>query len=115
MPDQASNRLTLSVERDGDTAIVLCAGRLVTGETSQLQQQVMQLIPGSKRVILDCKELSHIDSTGIGTLVRLYVHAKSAGCSFELFNMGKSIRQLLGVTHLLSVLESVGNHHIKVG
>ena len=115
MPDQASNRLTLAVERDGETTIVLCAGRLVAGVNDQLHQQVIQLIPGAKRIVLDCKELTHVDSTGIGTLVRLYVHAKSAGCSFELFNMGRSIRQLLGVTHLLSVLESVGNHHIKMG
>lgn len=115
MSDQTHNRLTLAVERSGETAIVLCGGRLVAGVNDQLFQQVVQLIPGPTRIVLDCKELTHIDSTGIGTLVRLYVHAKSAGCSFELFNMGKSIRQLLGVTHLLSVLESVGNHHIKMG
>jgi hypothetical protein len=29
--------------------------------------------------------------------------------------MGKSIRDLLGVTHLLSVLQSVGEHHIRMG
>ena len=116
MSDQAAaNRLILAVERYGETTVLHCTGRLVAGVTNQLQVEVSQLIPGSKLVVLDCKELTRIDSTGIGTLVRLYVHAKSAGCSFELFNMGKSVRQLLGVTHLLSVLESVGKHHIKMG
>jgi len=116
VPDQtARNRLILTVERCGETTVVHCTGRLVAGVTNQLHVEVTQLIPHSKRVVLDCQELTHLDSTGIGTLVRLYVHAKSAGCSFELFNMGKSVRQLLGVTHLLSVLESVGKHHIKMG
>jgi len=114
MSNQA-HRLTLTVESLGEASIVHCAGRLVAGVNDQLNQQVIQLIPGSKRIVLDCQELSHMDSTGIGTLVRLYVHARSAGCTLELFNMGKSIRQLLGVTHLLSVLESVGNHQIRMG
>jgi hypothetical protein len=36
--------------------------------------------------------------------VRLYVSAKSAGCCLELINLGARIRQLLGMTNLLSVL-----------
>jgi anti-sigma B factor antagonist len=115
VPDQTANCLILAVDRYGETVVVRCTGRLVAGVSQQLHLEVSQLIPGSKRVVLDCLELTHMDSTGIGTLVRLYVHAKSAGCSLELFNMGKSVRQLLGVTHLLSVLESVGQHHIKMG
>jgi anti-anti-sigma factor len=56
-----------------------------------------------------------MDSTGLGTLVRLYVSAKSAGCTLLLFNVGKPIRRLLGLTHLLSVFEVIGNNNIKCG
>jgi anti-sigma B factor antagonist len=116
MPEQATaNRLTLAVERCGETEVVHCSGRLVTGVNNQLYLVVSQLIPGSKRIVLDFMDLTHMDSTGLGTLVRLYVSAKSAGCVLEVANMGKSIRQLLGVTHLLSVLESVGKHNIRMG
>jgi len=41
---------------------------------------------------------------GLGTLVRLYVSAKSSGCRLELIHLGKQIRELLGITNLLSVL-----------
>ena len=54
-----------------------------------------------------------MDSVGIGTLVRLYVSAKSAGCALELTNIGKSVRHLLGVTHLLSVLTIIGENNVK--
>jgi anti-anti-sigma regulatory factor len=47
---------------------------------------------------------------GLGALVRLYVSAKSKGCSLELVNLGKGIRQLLGVTNLLSVFTVIGEH-----
>jgi anti-sigma B factor antagonist len=116
MSDQAlASGLTLVVERAGDAAMVECRGRLVAGVNDRLQLEVSQLIPSSKRILLDFTEVSHMDSTGLGTLVRLYVSAKSAGCALELINVGKPIRQLLGVTHLLSVFEVIGNNNIRCG
>jgi anti-sigma B factor antagonist len=73
------------------------------------------MIPSCKQILLDLTDLTHMDSTGLGTLVRLYVSAKSAGCSLQLFNIGRPIRQLLGVTHLLSVFEVIGNNNIRCG
>jgi anti-sigma B factor antagonist len=116
MPDQAvASLLTLVVERTGDDAEVRCSGRLVTGVNDRLYLEVSKLIPSSKRILLDLTDLTHMDSTGLGTLVRLYVSAKSAGCTLLLFNIGKPIRHLLGLTHLLSVFEVIGNNNIKCG
>jgi anti-sigma B factor antagonist len=116
MSDQAlASGLTLVVERAGDEAIVECRGRLVAGVNDRLQLEVSRLIPGSRRILLDFTDVSHMDSTGLGTLVRLYVSAKSAGCVLQLINIGKPIRQLLGITHLLSVFEVIGNNHIRCG
>jgi anti-anti-sigma factor len=78
-------------------------------------REVSAIIPGSKRVVLDMSDLTHMDSMGIGTLVRLYVSGKSAGCAVVLMNPGQSIRQLLGVTHLLNVLAIVGENGIRMG
>jgi anti-sigma B factor antagonist len=116
MPDQdAASLLTLAVDRTGDCVVVRCNGRLVAGVNDRLYREVSQLIPGSKRIVLDLTDLTHMDSTGLGTLVRLYVSAKSAGCVLQLYNIGKSVRQLLGVTHLLSVFEVIGNNNIRCG
>jgi anti-sigma B factor antagonist len=41
---------------------------------------------------------------GLGALVRLYVSASGSGCRLELIHLGKQVRELLGLTHLLSVL-----------
>ena|SRR5690242_10730536 len=116
MPDQAvASLLTLVVDRSGEDAEVRCSGRLVAGVNDRLYVEVSRLIPSSKRILLDLTDLSHMDSTGLGTPVRLYVSAKSAGCTLLLFNIGKPIRQLLGLTHLLSVFEVIGNNNIKCG
>lgn len=100
----AASLLTFEVERKGDIDFFHCHGKLVYGSIDPLYVAVKQLIPNSKHVILDLTDLTHMDSMGLGTLVRLYVSAKSAGCCFELINLGARIRQLLGMTNLLSVL-----------
>jgi len=107
--------LTLDVERTGTTAVVRCHGRLVSGVNDILYNQARQLMPEAKRVVLDLTNLTHVDSTGLGTLVRLYVHSRSVGCSLELINLGPKVRQLLGMTNLLSVFTIIGEHNIKIG
>lgn len=116
MTDKAgATGLELAVERCGDSVLVRCSGRLVAGVNDRFYREVGELIPGSKQIVLDMTELTHMDSTGIGTLVRLYVSAKSAGCALQLKNIGKSVRQLLGVTHLIDVLAVVGENNIRFG
>jgi anti-sigma B factor antagonist len=75
----AAPRLTLDIERKGTTTIVKCHGRLVSGVTDVLYSNVRPLIPGSKRIVLDLSDLSYMDSMGLGTLMRLYVSARTSG------------------------------------
>jgi anti-anti-sigma factor len=110
----ATSHLTLDVHRTGSVAVVRCSGRLVSGVNDLLTHEICQLIPCSKRIVLDLTDLTHMDSSGLGTVVRLYVSAKSAGCALELINFGPRIRQLLGVTNLLSVFTTICEHDIRM-
>lgn len=115
MPEEAvSSRLTLEIDRAGRAATVRCGGKLVAGVTDFLYVRVVQLIPDTKRIVLDLTDLTHMDSMGLGTVVRLYVSARAAGCDLELINLGERIRQLLGVTNLLSVFGICGEHGIRL-
>ena len=115
MPQVASaSPLTLEVERTGDTALVKCHGKLVLGVCDVLYSKVRELIPESKCVTLDLTDLTHMDSMGLGTIVRLYVSAKSSGCVLRLINIGPRIRQLLGITNLLSVLTDMCEQGVTI-
>jgi anti-sigma B factor antagonist len=115
MPDAASaSQLTVKVERTGDTVVVRCGGRLIAGINDSLYKQVSPLIPGAKRMVLDLTNLTHMDSMGLGTVVRLYVSTKAAGCQLELVNIGPRIRKLLDVTRLLSVFTVCGENDIRI-
>lgn len=108
MPNAAATKLlTLDVEQKGSTWLVHCHGRLIAGVCNVLYDQVHELIPGSTRIVLDLTDLKFVDSMGLGTLVRLYVSARSAGSCLELINLGKQVRELLGLTHLISVFSDM--------
>jgi anti-sigma B factor antagonist len=110
----AANRIRIHIEHLPDAVLVRCHGELVAGVTDVLYGQVRPLFPNAKRVVLDFKELSYVDSSGLGTVLRLYVSAKTAGCSLELVNIGARVRQVLGITNLISVLTVIGENNIRL-
>jgi anti-anti-sigma factor len=106
--------LTFDMERSGNTAVVRCHGKLVAGVNELLYAKVRPMIPDTKRIVLDLTDVTHMDSMGLGSVVRLYVSAKSARCDLELVNFGEKIRKLLSTTHLLSVLAAIGQQGISI-
>ncbi len=107
--------LTLDVERNGTTAVVHCHGNLVAGVGNVLYSQICQLLPDSKRIVLDLADVKNMDSMGLGTLVRGYVSARSSGCELVLMHLGPRVRELLGITHLLTVFTEIGERGIRMG
>jgi anti-sigma B factor antagonist len=105
-----SNVLKLSVERKETVAVVKLRGRLLAGMGGQLYSTVCPLIPEYKRIVMDLCELEYMDSMGLGTLVRLYVSARAGGCSLELIHLGKRVKELLGMTHLMGVFTVIGEN-----
>ena len=114
MSDEAASSFSLEIDLAGSAAIVRCHGRLVAGVCDFLYVEVSQLLPETKRIVLDLTDLTHMDSMGLGTVVRLWVSARSAGSEVQLINLGKRIRELLGVTNLLSVFTVIGESGMKI-
>lgn len=113
--DAPVKRLSLHTSSKGDGVVIIqCKGELVSGVTDVLYHEVKNLIPSSKRIVLDFTDLARVDSMGLGTLVKLYVSAKAAGCALQLVNLSQRVRDLLGLTHLLSVFEVLGQNDIRM-
>ena len=105
---------TLDLERSGDVSTLKCHGKLVMGVCDVLTSRVRELILRSKRIVLDLTDLQQMDSLGLGTIVRLYVSAKAGGSCLVLVNVGPRIRELLGVTNLLSVLTDMCEKGVSI-
>jgi len=106
--------LQIAVEQSGDVTSIKCSGKLVAGATGPLYEEVCRATPHVKRIVLDFSDLSFMDSMGLGTVVRIYVHTKAAGVELQLVNVGKRVRELLGMTHLLDVFTICGEHTIRI-
>jgi anti-sigma B factor antagonist len=106
--------LSFEIERDGDSAVVKCHGRLVLGVSEELYQAVKHILPETKVVVIDLHDLTYVDSMGLGTLVRLYSASKQAGCEFKLLHLGKQLRNLLKMTNLLGVFSQAEDHGVNI-
>src|ERR1019366_2779930 len=83
-------------------------GRVVLGEeTVALREKVKGLIAeGKKKIVLDLKNVTMIDSSGLGSLVAAHTSAKSAGAALRLCNLGSRTNELLQMTRLVTVFEA---------
>lgn len=93
-------------EVDGVTVVTL-DGLVVLGEeSSALRETVKGLLAyGKKKLVLDMKNVTMIDSSGLGALVAAYYIAKVAGASLALCGLGEHSNQLLQVTKLYTVFD----------
>jgi anti-sigma B factor antagonist len=114
MPEETDKVLDFEIARDGDEAVVKCSGRLVTGVTEDFSAAVKPLLTQVKVVVVDLAKLTYVDSSGLGTLVKLSVSARHHGCEFKLLHLGKQLRNLLKLTNLLAAFGQVEDHGINI-
>ena len=91
-----------------------CSGHLTFDVTTIFKDQIRSLIPQAQRIVLDLTDLAYLDSSGLGAIASVYVSARKAGCELQLINFNKRVRELLGITHMLSIFESFGQYNIKI-
>ena len=91
--------LNINVDYAGQTAVLHCQGRIVSGDETGLLCAAMAQEPAC--VTLDLAEVSAIDAAGIGVLVSL----QAAGIYLQLLNPTPQVREVLKVTQLDSIFE----------
>jgi len=109
-PSVPGSRFKLRIQATPASTLVICSGRLTAEVAAEFKQEVRALVPQTKRLVLDLDEVVFMDSSGLGAIIAVYVTAKKAPCELQLVNLSKKIRDLLGMTKLLSVFESAGQY-----
>jgi len=99
--------LSLQSRSIGEIAVVACVGRIVEGpDASALDSHVKELLPQQPHVLLDFRDVSFIDSAGIGILVRLLTRARAARGDLKLCSVSSHIRDVLRSTKLHTILRA---------
>lgn len=97
--------LQLETIRTPEETLVRCTGRIVSSTVSTLQNTVRELIPSSKRVVLDLSDVTYLDSSGLGAIVGLYLSARRQNCELKLINLNQRLKELFRLTKLTAVFE----------
>jgi anti-anti-sigma factor len=88
----------------GTVSLLNLEGQVVVGETDVLRE-TMQTLPRSSAVILDLSHVTLLDAHGLGVMLQMREQAEATGASFELMNVGDSLRELFRITRLDSVFQ----------
>lgn len=99
--------LQITTNNTYEATIISVKGRLVLGEkTHALRDEVRsQVLKGQKKLVLNMKEATHIDSAGLGAMVAAYHSAHSRGASLRICHLKPIFKELLQVTGLLDVFQ----------
>jgi anti-sigma B factor antagonist len=94
--------------REVDQVVILdITGRIVLGdELAVLRDAVRTLLTqGKKKIILNLAEVSYIDSSGVGELVRTFTSVRNQGGELKLLNLTQKVHDVLHVTKLYTVFD----------
>jgi anti-sigma B factor antagonist len=98
-----AQELKLDAQKKPDGVLVVCTGRIVSSSSPYLRDTIRPLIAENKRVALDLTNVNYLDSSGLGTIVGLWVNAKKNNCDLKLIRLSDRIKELLRLSNLGSL------------
>ena len=89
-----------------EVMVLQCAGRIVVGpEVDSLHEMVRQELTQQPNVVLQMADVQFIDSSGLGTIVRLMSAARAAGGDVKVCQLAPMMAKVLVMTNLHKVFE----------
>lgn len=96
----------LVTEQEKNTLVATFAGRLDTPASGEAAVAVQPLIESAeKTIILDCRELTYISSSGLRIFLSIRKAAASKGGRVIIHGINNDIRQIFVMTGFLNLFE----------
>lgn len=100
-------RLALDTREVGRVTVVSCNGRIVSGgESEALRAHVSWLLHDRRHILLHMGEVTFVDSSGLGTIVRTLTSVRQAHGELKLCNVPEHLRKVLELSHLAKLFDS---------
>jgi len=97
--------LKLETATNAEETVIQCIGKLTYTSAEVLRSAVRPLFPETKRLVLDLKGMTYLDSFGLGALVGVYLSARRQDCQLKLINVNEQARQVIRITNLTYLVE----------
>jgi anti-sigma B factor antagonist len=108
--------LTAKARQVGNVAVVDLSGKITLGEnTGILRDELRSLLAqGKKNIVLNMKDVSYVDSAGLGELVGAYTTATNQGGAVKLLHLQGKMRDLLQITKLFTIFQDYEDEQAAV-
>jgi len=91
-----------------DTVVIVdTIGELRLGEGTDVVRRIVGelLQQGYRSILLNLRDVRHIDSAGVGELMSCYTSVRNRGGNLKLMNLSKNVHNLLQITKLYTIFE----------
>jgi anti-sigma B factor antagonist len=103
----AAVKIKTSTRLVKDVVIVDTIGELRLGEGTDIVRNVVRglIEQGYRSILLNLRDVRHIDSAGVGELMSCYTSLRNKGGQLKLMNLSKNVHNLLQITKLYTIFE----------
>lgn len=108
--------MEISERSSGNVTIVDLKGKLTLGEpTQRLHDKINSLLQQERKsIVLNLRDVSMVDSGGLGELVRTLTTMGKNGGSLKIANLPTRIQDLLVMTRLVTVFDTYDDEQAAV-
>jgi len=105
--DRVNLKMQTETREVGEITVVDISGRITLGEGNLVLRDIVHELveKGKTKVILNLANLDHVDSTGVGELVRSHMVMRRAGGHLKIASTGKKVQDMLKMTSLIAVFD----------
>jgi len=108
--------LTMDRRTVGKVAVIRCNGRITAGdEAESLRVYVCGMFANHKNFILHLENVTFIDSSGLGTVVRLLGSTRRMRGDLKLCNVPPPLQKVLRITNLSTLFETYESEETAIG
>ena len=107
MEGRAPVKMETVTRQVGDVIVLDVSGRITLGEGNVILREIVRDLveKGNNKIVLNLGEVSYVDSSGVGELVKAFTTVRTKGGQLKLANLNKRVHDLLQMTRLSKVFE----------
>ena len=98
--------MTLTIQNEGNVWTGIVAGRLDTVNAVVFEKEMKPLVENAdKEIVLDCKELEYISSSGLRQLLTLRKAVDAKGGNMVILHINDELRNIFTITGFFALFD----------
>jgi anti-sigma B factor antagonist len=117
LEERTSSELRITSRQVGEAVVIEMSGRIKVGEGNLLLREMVGNLAesGKKNLVLNLGEVTYMDSSGLGELVKTHTTIRNLKGEVKLVNLSKRVEELLQMTKLSSIFDIYQDEASAIG